>query len=865
MISHSQISSESQLSVRSREILTNRYTAIAQRTDRMFAWLMLVQWVALILWAWQDSAYTWWGANRTIHPHLWLAIFGGGLTASLPILLARRAPGTRATRHVIAIAQITFSTLFIHISGGRIETHFHVFVSLAFLAAYRDWRVLVTATIVVLLDHVIRGTFWPQSVFGVIAVSPWRWVEHAAWVLFEDAVLMFTIGRNLQDMEENASQTAELQLKHGELERSANALGLAMQRTQAIIEGALDGVVQLDSTGRITGWNRQAEKIFGWPMDDALGQPLIQLTIPAADRDSVQQGLDRSRKVVAGEAAAERFEVSGQRQNGQVFPVELSIVSCASETGTAYCLFVRDITTRRQAEADLRRARDHAEAASEAKSQFLANVSHEIRTPLNGILGFADLIIRKPNATRETVNEYLRTIKQCGEHLLSLINDILDISKIEAGHLEVTALPCSPYEIVAGVMSVLRVKAQDKGISLEYYWNGDIPETIVTDPGRVRQLLINLVNNAVKFTLKGGVWVEARYDKRTGQLEFAVRDSGIGIPAEKLDQIFQPFVQVDNSITRHFEGTGLGLSICRRIVFALGGDIRVDSTPGQGSTFTATVNAQVPETAKWHSGVSSDLIRSRTKETPTDASALAGLRVLIVEDGETNRRLISAILEDVDIHVSMAENGAVGLQMASQLPFDVILMDMQMPVMDGYTAAGRMRSAGVMAPIIALTAHAMQGDAEKCFAAGCSDYLPKPIREAELLRKVAQVAGVTGTVSTPELITPPTDRRARIQSTLPLGRPRFRAIVRQFGERLHAELDQMENALAAADYPQLARQAHWLRGTGGTAGFDAFTRPAQTLEMHAQQQQGDQAQQVLQQIREIADLIELPESEEVPV
>lgn len=858
---------QSSLLSRSEAIFQDLYRECARRTDYMFAWLMLAQWVVLIIWAATTTPFGWVGNDRYIHPHVWLAVIGGGLTAFLPIVNVWRRPGTRLTRHIVAACQILFSVLFIHISGGRIATHFHVFVSLGFLAAYRDWTVLLTATVMILVDHLIRGLLWPESVFGVATSSIWIPLEHAAWVIFEDAVLMVTISRSLGDLRNGARRTAELQLRQVELEDASRSLQTAMGRTRAVVDAALDGVVQLDESYSVQSWNHRAAEIFGWRLEQAKGMDFLKLVIPKIEREHVREALENCASSDLETRHSERIELIGVTKDGDHFPIELSVASFQTDQGLVYCLYVRDITQRRQAEEELCKARDNAEAASLAKSQFLANVSHEIRTPINGIIGFTDLILRKNSAGKEMDMEHVSTIRQCGEHLLSLINDILDISKIEAGVLEVTPVACSPFEIVATVMSVLRVKAQEKRITLEYHWSSDIPESVIVDPGRLRQLLINLVNNAIKFTIQGGVWVDAHYDIKTQSLSLMVRDTGIGIPADKHDRIFEPFVQVDNSITRTFEGTGLGLSICRRIARAMGGSIKLDSVPGQGSTFTATVFAPAAQGTVYHSGSTSDLIRSMNRET-FDLSALKGLRILLVEDGETNRRLVEAIFEDAEIKVTMAENGLIGLQLSRQLEFDAILIDMQMPIMDGYTAVKKMREEGLRIPIIALTAHAMQGDAEKCFAAGCSDFLSKPIRESELLQKLAQAVGVCSAVNLkpndePAPVT--VSQRATIKSTLPMNRPKFRSIVRQFGLKLMDEIDLMENALREQDFELLAARAHWLKGTGGTVGFDAFTRPAQTLEIHANQQHGDQAQQALEMIREIAELLELPEEEPEPV
>ena len=845
---------------RAAEIFEEQQRQLACQTDHIFAVLMIVQWAAAVIWAALASPQTWSGADSSLHPHVLMAIVLGGLTASLPVYLAWKHPGERKTRYVIAVAQVLFSSLLIHVSGGRIETHFHIFGSLAFLAAYRDWRVLVPATLVVAVDHFVRGAFWPETVFGVATASSWRWLEHAAWVLFEDLFLFVIIRKSVEEMQALAEQTATIEEQRAALQHRTEELDRAVKSERAIVEGSLDGVVQMDLGGRVIGWNSKAVEIFGWTMEEAIGQHLAALIVPEKFRDAHNRGLEHFRKTGAGPAVNQRLELEGLHKNGKLFPLELSITPVYGGPETTFCAFVRDITDRTNAEQELRDALVRAEAANEAKSSFLANVSHEIRTPLNGILGFADLLIRKgklDDGSRENV----LTIKECGEHLLCLINDILDLSKIEAGRIEVTPVRCSPFEIVAAVVSVLRVKAQEKGITLEYHWSGEIPESIVSDPARIKQLLINLVSNAVKFTAKGGVWIEAFYNKATSDLTFSVRDSGIGIPSDKLEAIFDPFVQVDNSVTRSFEGTGLGLAICRRIARNMGGDVTVESTVGHGSTFSVTVNTPAADGSLWKRGTSADVLRARPVEVEPDFSALKGLRVLVVEDGETNRRLICAFLDDCGISSDCAENGAEGVQMASQFSYNAILMDMQMPVMDGYTAARRLRSMKIHTPIIALTAHAMEGDAQKCYDAGCSDYLSKPVRADLLTQKIAQVTGsllAAGEEHDDEPATP-LPPRPRMQSTLPMDKPRFREIVLQFIERLDSELDEMESALREKDFERLSERAHWLRGTGGTAGFDAFTRPAQTLENSARQENGDQALNVLRQIREISELIERPE------
>jgi signal transduction histidine kinase/ActR/RegA family two-component response regulator len=395
----------------------------------------------------------------------------------------------------------------------------------------------------------------------------------------------------------------------------------------------------------------------------------------------------------------------------------------------------QEVGVRTQAEAELLIAKEAAEASNRAKSEFLANMSHEIRTPLTGILGFTDLLLAGGD-DGELVKrvEYLTTIQASGKHLLGVINDILDLSKIEAGRVEFDSEACRPDQLVQEVVRVLTVKAEEKGLELAVRWETTIPQTIHTDPSRVRQALINLIGNSLKFTTSGSVTIVGRFLSfgSRPRMQFDIIDTGIGITAEQIQRIFDPFVQADNSVTRRFGGTGLGLAITRKIARGLGGELTATSVPGNGSTFTLTFDAGDV------AGVPLISPAANTGACPTETvnvdrkNLLAGTEILLVEDGDTNRKLIKLLLARAGAQVTTAENGAIGCEFALRRPFDIILMDMQMPVMDGYTASRRLRDAGQTVPIIALTAHTMSGDREKCLDAGCSDYLTKPINPDQM-------------------------------------------------------------------------------------------------------------------------------------
>jgi signal transduction histidine kinase/CheY-like chemotaxis protein len=483
------------------------------------------------------------------------------------------------------------------------------------------------------------------------------------------------------------------------------------------------------------------------------------------------------------------------------------------------------------------------EAAHQAKSEFLANMSHEIRTPLTAIMGFTDLLRNGADGGDEAERrDYLNTIHASATHLLDLINDILDLSKIEAGRMQVEKVPCSPRDIVASVLSLMRVRAKEKGLSLMCEWPDGSPATILTDPLRLRQLLMNLVGNAVKFTAHGGVRLVCRLPRTPDRhwMRFDVIDTGIGIAPDKLESIFDAFVQADNSVTREYGGTGLGLAISRHIARTLGGDLSVQSELGKGSVFTATIDiGSLEGVAVLNVPPADGLAAPQPEERPEDVS-MSHRQVLLVDDGSTNRKVISLFLRKAGADVTTAENGQIGVQLAVERPFDVILMDMQMPVMDGYTATRRLRQLGLKTPIIALTAHAMSQDKEKCLQAGCTAYLSKPVNSQLLLRTIADAMASTtlpmadaGAPAEAPTAAPTPQEEGPLVSKLPIDDPDFREIVEDFVVFLKDQLDIARRALSKNDATTIASVAHSLKGTAGGAGFDAFTEPAKDLERSA--------------------------------
>jgi len=411
-----------------------------------------------------------------------------------------------------------------------------------------------------------------------------------------------------------------------------------------------------------------------------------------------------------------------------------------------------ELAERMRMQSELVRARDEAAAAAEARGAFLANMSHEIRTPMTAILGYADLL-DDPSVDEAGRAEAVRVIRRNGRHLLAVINDILDLSKIEAGRLEVEPGDCEPVRIAEEVCSLLRVRAVEKGLDLEWSMGGPAPRRIRTDARRVKQVLLNLVGNAVKFTERGSIRVVVSMggDAEAGRVvRFRVTDTGIGIAPDKIASLFEPFMQADETMSRRFGGTGLGLAVSLRLVEMLGGSIEVRSEPGVGSEFTLTLPVSDAEASDPISSPDELFSSDGSAERPTDIDGLRlRARVLLAEDGEDNRRLIVHHLSRAGADVETVANGLAAVEHAVAAvnegrPFGVVLMDMQMPVMDGYAASRELRRVGYGLPIIALTAHAMAEDRARCLAAGCDDYVSKPIDRAELVRTCARWADRQG-------------------------------------------------------------------------------------------------------------------------
>ena len=446
-----------------------------------------------------------------------------------------------------------------------------------------------------------------------------------------------------------------------------------------------------------------------------------------------------------------------RRKDGSEYPIKVRYETSVYQDKPVFIAVVLDITEQQKMDAALRESRERAIEADRMKSEFLANMSHEIRTPMTAILGYAELLhdhCKDFDLPKDSLDP-IETIKRNGNFLLELINDILDISKIEVGKIEVEQIRCSPVQLVRDVFNLMKVRSQAKNFPLEVHFEGPIPESICTDPTRLRQILINIVGNAIKFTESGSVQIVTRMLNQPGeepQLQFDVIDTGVGIAEENSSKLFKPFMQADGSTTRTFGGTGLGLAISKALATLLGGEVTVSSVVDAGSTFTVTIATgsldSVPMIDQSDlSGTKKTITkRSTTKETMTNTDApLQNCRILFAEDGLDNQRLIGFILKKAGAEVTLAENGQISYDLAAKAiadnnPFDVILTDMQMPVMDGYTCTQKLREEGYEGPIIAVTAHAMNSDRQKCLDAGCDGYTTKPVDRKNLIATIASYA-----------------------------------------------------------------------------------------------------------------------------
>ena len=710
------------------------------------------------------------------------------------------------------------------------------------------------------------------------------WPAYRLLALFLVAlnVVTWRFALNLKDFRVSLS-ARRLERELSEALESRNA------QFASLIESLPDMVFYKDVDGVYLECNENFAQLFGRTREDMIGRTDHQLF----DKETADQF--RADDLWAQEAGIHRFDEWIDRPDGEKMKLHTSKRTLRRADGKVLgvACVARDITTAHHQQLALKQAKTVAESANVAKSTFLANISHEIRTPLTGVLGFAELLLEQADADLAERQEWARTIQTSARHLQTLLNDVLDISKIEAGKMEVEIRDMSLSGLLADLSSIFRPLAVGKGLNLEMHCPRPLPETICCDPTRLRQVLSNLLTNAIKFTETGSVRIEvdmlglpsasdhAPDDASTlagdaaparrgvdvkpahPQLRIDVVDTGRGLSEQQQSRLFERFSQADNSVNREHGGTGLGLTIARHFCEALGGGLRMESREGFGTRMIVTVDPGNVDPATFVNA--SEVIKHpsaepRPAEAPTasvtadTASSLPAApavkttagqasgdrRVLMIDDGPTNRKFVSVVLKSAGYRIDTAEDGQRGVERALQdRGYDLILMDMQMPVLDGYAATRRLREAGCTLPIIALTASALKGDRERCLEAGCDAYLTKPIERRFLLEAIErQIA-----------------QRPAVTSTLFQSDPDVAWLVNDYVQQLDTQLQQVESALRAGSFDQITKLAHLIVGTGGTMGYAGLSDLSEQLETAARRDDAQACRDTLQQLRELQGMI----------
>jgi two-component system, sensor histidine kinase and response regulator len=699
---------------RAEELFEQHRQEIYRNTDQWFARLMLFQWVAAIIMAVIISPRTWAGQASSIHVHIWAAIFIGGAITIFPIWMTRAWPGAAITRHVIATAQMLMSVLLIDLTGGRIETHFHVFGSLVILSFYRDWRVLIPATIVVYLDHFLRGVYWPYSVYGVLSASPWRSVEHAGWVIFEDVFLVISCLRSVREMRFIAKRAA--------------ALEWSEQNFRQIFEEAPIGMAVVGLDDRYAQVNTRFCEMVGYSEDELLTRTTCEIT----HRDDVDKTQQLARCLLK-ETLPSCVEKRYLRKNGDVIWANRTACVIRDESGKPrhYLAMVEDITQRKEDAVALEEAKNEAVRANRAKDKFLAALSHELRTPLTPVLLSAAALEKEPGIEPKLRRQF-GMMRRNVELEARLIDDLLDLTRVSHGKLQLRVSgPVDVHSLLAHAEQIVRRDVRAKLLDLRLELAAD-DHHVAGDAVRISQVFWNLLNNAVKFTPAGGQIIVRTASPVAGQVILTVSDNGIGIDPETLPFVFRAFEQGDVRGLQPCSGLGLGLSIAKAIVELHGGTIRAESAGrALGTVFTVELNTVLPFPEAQIQVSKPRRFRGKSH------------RLLVVEDHQPTLVVLTRLLRAQGHDVMTASTVKDALTLAANHTFDFVISDLGLPDGNGIDLMLQLSNDYGLRGI-ALTGYGMAEDVAKTEQAGFLAHLVKPINFDQLHRVLERAQPVAG-------------------------------------------------------------------------------------------------------------------------
>ena len=693
---------------RAEELFQLQRNKIYRNTDRIFSLLMLCQWFAGILIAIIISPRTWAGQSSQIHIHVWAAVVIGGLISLFPVWMTRAWPGSAWTRHIIAVCQMLMSALLIDLTGGRIETHFHVFGSLVILSFYRDWRVLISATIVVYIDHFLRGIYWPYSVYGVLSASPWRSIEHAGWVIFEDTFLVTSCLRSVREMRFIAGHTA--------------ALEASEQNFRQIFQEAPIGMAVVGLDNRYIRANAAFSEMLGYSETELLERTTSDVSHPDYAAESIDVGGALLRGI--GRSSLEKRYI---RKNGEIVWARRTACLLRDEKGEPrhYVTMIEDITKHRNTAAALEKAKEDAERANRAKDDFLAALSHELRTPLTPVLMSAAALEHDSRLAPE-FRQQLGMMRRNVELEARLIDDLLDLTRVSHGKLKlVTSGPVDVHSLLRHTEEIVQSEARKKSLDLllsfvaeEYHVAGDA--------ARLNQVFWNLLKNAVKFTPPDGRITVTTSNPVPDQLVIRVEDTGVGIDPESLPFIFHAFAQGKGRGEQGSAGLGLGLSISKTIVELHGGEISAASAGlGEGAVFTIVLRTVPTSPAV------------QQPEVASRSGPAKSYRLLVIEDHEPTLNVLTNLLRRHGHEVQTATTVETAVGLAADNRFDFVISDLGLPDGNGADLMLRLKNDYGLRGI-ALSGYGMAEDLARTERAGFLAHLVKPINFNQLSRVLDQ-------------------------------------------------------------------------------------------------------------------------------